>query len=195
MVRIFFRFSTEPSVCSPQSNHHALGYDNDWKDSLDFMNKKKRDVDQQDESYSTAATNGDWKSGRTKDCARYSMYVDCEFDLLSVPLPNFLTFLPISIERYVDFRELGWDQWIVTPDGYDAHVCYGDCSLSAVRKDQNASNHATAQALSSSLQPSLIPPPCCVPAEFSPLLLVYKDGDASIVRIYEEMIVTSCACR
>lgn len=133
------------------------------------MNKKKRAVEQDQPDYSTAATNSDWKSGRTKDCARYSMYVD--------------------------FKELGWDQWIVTPDGYDAHVCYGDCSLSAVRKDQNASNHATAQALSNSIQPNLVPPPCCVPSEFSPLLLVYKDGDASIVRIYEDMIVTSCACR
>lgn len=79
------------------------------------------------------------------------------------------------------------------PRGYDAFMCYGDCSLSVIRNG-NSTNHATMQSLSNSIQPDLVPPPCCVPSEFAPITMIYKDKNATVLKIYDEMIVKSCAC-
>ena len=72
-------------------------------------------------------------------------------------------------------------------------MCYGDCSLSVIRNG-NSTNHATMQSLSNSIQPDLVPPPCCVPNEFAPITMIYKDKNATVLKIYDEMIVKNCAC-
>ena len=133
---------------------------------LDFINKKKRHI--QDEPLSAVRQPNDWKNGKTKDCAIYSMYVD--------------------------FKEIGWQDWIVAPRGYDAFFCYGDCSLSVIRNG-NTTNHATMQSLSNGIHPDIVPSPCCVPTEFSPITMIYKDRNTSVLKIYDEMIVKSCSCR
>ena len=108
------------------------------------------------------------KQVKTKDCARYSMFVD--------------------------FKVIGWEEWIIAPRGYDAHLCYGECSLPFV-KESNSSNHVTTQSLTNKVKSDIVPPPCCVPTEFAPITMIYKEGNTSILKIYEDMIVTSCGCR
>ena len=55
-------------------------------DSLEYMNKKKRHTSEPMSAAQTRPT--DWRSGKvSRDCARYSMYVD--------------------------FKEIGWEQWII----------------------------------------------------------------------------------
>lgn len=54
-------------------------------DNLDFINKKKRHINQEYPLTAVQSKN-DWKNGKNKDCARYSMYVD--------------------------FHEIGWTDWI-----------------------------------------------------------------------------------
>uniref|UniRef100_A0A8R1DZH3 TGF_BETA_2 domain-containing protein n=2 Tax=Caenorhabditis japonica TaxID=281687 RepID=A0A8R1DZH3_CAEJA len=79
-------------------------------------------------------------------------------------------------DLYVDFDELGWQDWIMAPKGYDAYQCQGSCP-NPMPAQLNASNHAIIQSLLHSLKPDEVPPPCCVPTETSPLSILYMDVD------------------
>ena len=85
------------------SNFQNMDYE---VDNLEYMNKKKRHTS---ESMSVGQTRpGDWKSGKaSRDCARYSMYVDCKFDLFSIPLLNVLTLLSVSKGTWISRRSGG----------------------------------------------------------------------------------------
>lgn len=69
--------------CSQFSNFQNMDYE---VDGLEYMNKKKRHTSEPMTAAQAKPT--DWRSGKTsRDCARYSMYVD--------------------------FKEIGWEQWII----------------------------------------------------------------------------------
>lgn len=48
---------------------------------------------------------------------------------------------------YVSFRDIGWDDWIIHPSGYDAYFCRGSCSSTA-SLTMNGSHHATVLTVS-----------------------------------------------
>lgn len=44
---------------------------------------------------------------------------------------------------YIDFAEIGWSDWIISPKGYHAYFCRGTCArISSIT--QSESDHATA---------------------------------------------------
>jgi len=96
---------------------------------------------------------------------------------------------------YVDFGEVGWNDWIVAPAGYQAFYCTGECPY-YMPDYLNATNHAVVQALLNSVDPSLVPRPCCVPTEMRPISMLYVDGDDKVViKNYQNMVVEACGCR
>ena len=96
---------------------------------------------------------------------------------------------------YVDFDEVGWNDWIVAPAGYQAFYCAGECPY-YMPDYMNATNHAVVQALVHSVNPSLAPRPCCVPTEMRPISMLYIDGDDKVViKNYQNMVVVACGCR
>ncbi|XP_016366839.1 bone morphogenetic protein 7-like [Sinocyclocheilus rhinocerous] len=50
-------------------------------------------------------------------------------------------------ELYVSFRDLGWQDWIIAPEGYAAYYCMGECAF-PLNSYMNATNHAIVQTLS-----------------------------------------------
>ncbi|CAD5231825.1 unnamed protein product [Bursaphelenchus xylophilus] len=95
---------------------------------------------------------------------------------------------------YVDFGELNWDDWIMAPAGYDAYQCQGKCTH-PMPSQLNTTNHAIIQSLIHSIDPSAVPPPSCVPVETSPISILYRDvNNTVVVKTYADMKVEACGC-
>ncbi|XP_026887342.2 bone morphogenetic protein 2b [Electrophorus electricus] len=95
---------------------------------------------------------------------------------------------------YVDFSEVGWNEWIVAPPGYHAFYCHGECPF-PLSDHLNSTNHAIVQTLVNSVN-SNIPRACCVPTELSPISLLYVDENEKIIlKNYQDMVVEGCGCR
>ncbi|KAK7862974.1 hypothetical protein R5R35_002033 [Gryllus longicercus] len=96
---------------------------------------------------------------------------------------------------YVDFADVGWSDWIVAPQGYDAFYCQGECPF-PLPAHMNTTNHAVVQTLVHSLNPSAAPRPCCVPTQLSSISLLFLDDEDKVVlKNYQDMAVIGCGCR
>ncbi|XP_037533100.1 growth/differentiation factor 6-A [Nematolebias whitei] len=96
---------------------------------------------------------------------------------------------------HVNFKELGWDDWIIAPLGYEAYHCEGVCDF-PLRSHLEPTNHAIIQTLMNSMDPYSTPPSCCVPTKLSPISILYTDSGNNVVyKQYEEMVVEQCGCR
>ncbi|XP_049613804.1 bone morphogenetic protein 2b [Syngnathus scovelli] len=95
---------------------------------------------------------------------------------------------------YVDFSDVGWNEWIVAPPGYHAFYCQGECPF-PLADHLNSTNHAIVQTLVNSVN-SNIPKACCVPTDLSPISLLYLDEyEKVILKNYQDMVVEGCGCR
>ena len=96
---------------------------------------------------------------------------------------------------YVDFADVGWNDWIVAPPGYDAFYCHGDCPF-PLADHLNSTNHAIVQNLVYSTKPSMVPKACCVPTALSSISMLYLDEENKVVlKNYQDMAVLGCGCR
>lgn len=96
---------------------------------------------------------------------------------------------------YVDFADVGWNDWIVAPPGYDAYYCKGDCPT-FLADHLNSTNHAIVQTLFNSMNPKMVPKACCVPTQLSSISMLYLDEENKVVlKNYQDMAVIGCGCR
>ncbi|XP_071390493.1 protein DVR-1 [Centroberyx affinis] len=96
---------------------------------------------------------------------------------------------------YIDFKDVGWQDWIIAPQGYMANYCHGECPF-PLSESLNGTNHAILQTLVHSLDPHGTPEPCCVPIRLSPISMLYYDNNDNVVlRHYQDMVVDECGCR
>ncbi|KAL6475014.1 hypothetical protein MHYP_G00160540 [Metynnis hypsauchen] len=95
----------------------------------------------------------------------------------------------------VNFKDIGWDQWIVAPPEYEAYECKGVCSF-PLTNDVTPSKHAIIQTLMHLSNPKKANKACCVPTKLDPITVMYQDNGVITVRhLYEEMKVAKCGCR
>lgn len=97
---------------------------------------------------------------------------------------------------YVEFKDIGWDSWILAPTGYDAFECSGICSY-PLTKHVTPTKHAIVQTLINIHSPQKAARACCVPTKLDPISLLYLD-DTGVVTYkykYEGMVVAECGCR
>ncbi|KAJ7305278.1 hypothetical protein JRQ81_011194 [Phrynocephalus forsythii] len=95
---------------------------------------------------------------------------------------------------HVDFKEIGWDSWIIVPTGYDAYQCKGACSYPL--DDHLTTAHAMARTLVHLNNPQKASPACCVPTKLDPISLLYLEkGVVTLKTNYEGMSVSECGCR
>lgn len=96
---------------------------------------------------------------------------------------------------YVDFKEIGFSDWIDAPNGYEAFYCHGDCML-PLAAHVNGSNHAIMQMLFNEFNATKVPRACCVPTKLKTQSLIYKDDNGILkMKNCPEMTVAECGCR
>uniref|UniRef100_A0A8C5HBU7 TGF-beta family profile domain-containing protein n=1 Tax=Gouania willdenowi TaxID=441366 RepID=A0A8C5HBU7_GOUWI len=126
----------------------------------------------------------------------------------SAPTPQEATFTfifssprhpPTPCQRvplYVDFDEIGWSGWIISPRGYHANHCKGSCPF-PLGGGLSATNHATVLSIVHTLRlsSSVVGAPCCVPDRLESISLLYFDDEENVVlKQYDEMVAMSCGC-
>ncbi|KAM8866670.1 bone morphogenetic protein 10 [Synchiropus picturatus] len=97
---------------------------------------------------------------------------------------------------YVEFKDIGWDSWILAPTGYDAFECSGICTY-PLTKHVTPTKHAIVQTLVSLNSPQKAARACCVPTKLDPISLLYLDDTGVVTYKYkfEGMVVAECGCR
>ncbi|XP_059727748.1 inhibin beta C chain-like [Haemorhous mexicanus] len=97
---------------------------------------------------------------------------------------------------YVDFRDIGWNDWIIKPEGYQINYCVGQCPLHVAGSPGMASSFHTAVfnlVKANNVQAS--GHSCCVPTRRRPLSVLYFDRNSNIVKTdIPDMIVDACGC-
>ena len=118
------------------------------------------------------------------------------------PLPELKWATKKNCERlplYVDFYEIGWSGWIISPSGYNAFYCQGECPF-PLGQMHRPSNHATVQSIVNAIGPKSkeglqIPKPCCVPDRLYSISLLYFDDSGDVIlKQYDDMVAASCGC-
>ena len=97
---------------------------------------------------------------------------------------------------YFDFSLGGWDDWVLSPSGFNANLCFGFCPHH-MSEHMNTTNHAIIQQLMHSIDPTL-DPPCCIPTEYEPFSLLIIEDEASEtvnLKTFDKMVAKSCGCR
>ncbi|KAM6902775.1 bone morphogenetic protein 10 [Xenentodon cancila] len=96
---------------------------------------------------------------------------------------------------FVDFKDIGWDSWIIQPLKYEAYKCNGVCNP-PMTSEVSPTKHAIVQTLLSLKSPEKASRACCVPTKLEPISLLYHDnGVITFNHKYEGMVVAECGCR
>lgn len=91
---------------------------------------------------------------------------------------------------YVSFKDIGWDDWIIGPPGYNAQQCRGSCDSLGVGSTDHASI-LKAVADKRKIDATL----CCTAQQYDSLSILYKDAEGNLVKQdIKDMIATHCGC-
>lgn len=89
---------------------------------------------------------------------------------------------------YISFKELGWDSWILKPEGFQANYCEGSCPNVAPQSQRHTPIWQHFQRNTDYNQ-------CCTPKKMRPLSLLYLTEDGNIIKTsLANMIVEKCGC-
>ncbi|XP_028988900.1 inhibin subunit beta Ab [Betta splendens] len=99
---------------------------------------------------------------------------------------------------YVNFKDIGWNDWIIAPSGYHANYCEGDCpshmlslSGSSLSFHSAVINHYRMRGYS----PFQNINSCCVPTRLRAMSMLYYNEEQKIIKKdIQNMIVEECGC-
>lgn len=98
---------------------------------------------------------------------------------------------------YIDFRLIGWNDWIIAPSGYFGNYCEGKCPAYMAGVPGSVSSFHTAvvnQYRMRGMSPGSTSS-CCIPTKLSTMSMLYFDDEYNIVkRDVPNMIVEECGC-
>lgn len=95
----------------------------------------------------------------------------------------------------INFKDLGWDKWVIAPKQYSASYCAGTC---LDRYDNTQSNHALIQLMMHQETPGYANAPCCAPTQMAPISMLYYGGPGESTYVLKQMkdwVVTACGCK
>ncbi|XP_043939555.1 inhibin beta B chain-like [Protopterus annectens] len=97
---------------------------------------------------------------------------------------------------YVNFKDIGWNDWIIKPEGYHMNYCTGLCPVHLAAAPGVASSfHSAVRNLIKANRLQAGGNSCCVPTVSRSLSMLYFDKQSNIVKTdIPDMIVESCGC-
>ncbi|XP_075061288.1 bone morphogenetic protein 10 [Mixophyes fleayi] len=96
---------------------------------------------------------------------------------------------------YIDFKEIGWDSWIIAPAGYEAYECRGVCNY-PLTENVTPTKHAIVQTLIHMKNAQKAAKACCVATKLDAISILYLDAGVVTYKFkYEGMVVSECGCR
>lgn len=95
---------------------------------------------------------------------------------------------------YVSFKEIGWDDWILQPAGYEAYFCRGSCTTAASLTITGSHHNAIVRRLmQTGKKVDLVP--CCTPTKYSEISLLYMNNNQTYIqKTLPNMVVEACGC-
>ena len=94
----------------------------------------------------------------------------------------------------LDFKDFGWDEWIIAPNSYDLNFCSGACPK-PLGPHFNTTNHAVIQNAVLGINKQLVPQLCCVPTTFKDQTFLFLDSNGKLLlKTPVEMIALGCGC-
>uniref|UniRef100_A0A3B5B398 Inhibin beta A chain-like n=1 Tax=Stegastes partitus TaxID=144197 RepID=A0A3B5B398_9TELE len=99
---------------------------------------------------------------------------------------------------YVNFKDIGWGDWIIAPSGYHANYCEGECpnhmaniGSSSLSFHSTVINHYRMRGYS----PFQNIKSCCVPTRLRAMSMLYYNEEQKIIKKdIQNMIVEECGC-
>uniref|UniRef100_A0A0N5B6H5 TGF_BETA_2 domain-containing protein n=1 Tax=Strongyloides papillosus TaxID=174720 RepID=A0A0N5B6H5_STREA len=96
---------------------------------------------------------------------------------------------------FIEFKDLGWDRWVIAPRGYEASYCDGSCTF-PLNNNINATNHAIITTLLHIIDPSRTEPAKCTPTKLKPMKILFIDDNSNVViKRYQAMMAMECGCQ
>ncbi|KAG7319480.1 hypothetical protein KOW79_016623 [Hemibagrus wyckioides] len=99
---------------------------------------------------------------------------------------------------YVNFKDIGWSDWIIAPSGYHANYCEGECPGHAANMAGTAlSFHSTVinHYRMRGYSPFAGIRSCCVPTRLRAMSMLYYNEEQKIIKKdIQNMIVEECGC-
>lgn len=92
----------------------------------------------------------------------------------------------------IDFKEIGWANFMIQPKILKAGKCAGSCILVA-KTEASVYTYLYQNLYGSGGQKMDL---CCVPATFCSVpLMFYNKVDDVVIKVYDDLIVDYCECR
>ncbi|XP_047445936.1 inhibin subunit beta Ab [Mugil cephalus] len=99
---------------------------------------------------------------------------------------------------YVNFKDIGWSDWIIAPSGYHANYCEGECpnhmaslGSSSLSFHSAVINHYRMRGYS----PFQNTKSCCVPTRLRAMSMLYYNEEQKIIKKdVQNMVVDECGC-
>lgn len=99
---------------------------------------------------------------------------------------------------YINFKDIGWNDWIIAPPGYHANYCEGDCP-SHVMSITGDSLYFHSTVINHYRMRGYTPfnniKSCCVPTRLRAMSMLYYNEEQKIVKKdMPNMVVEECGC-
>ncbi|XP_075711515.1 nodal homolog 3-A-like [Rhinoderma darwinii] len=96
-----------------------------------------------------------------------------------------------KVDMVVDFKEIGWDKWVVYPKIYNAYRCEGTCQ-SPLMKTSKTTNHDYIKSFIKLKDSERMECASCVPLNMEPLSMMFHEDKHLVVRHHDDMIIEEC---